>query len=246
MKRQTFFLLVLLVFVFFSKIASATPSTQIWIPSTDIQPYKVIHYGLDTYLKTEKNNSGLREPSIINNGLTVGILPFEKVQAEIGVDHRVVGVEPYDSNPLFFNFKIGTPEDSFFKGSPSVVIGGYDLGIKNNLTDYNILYGMVGKTFYIGRLSVGYFTGNDKLLVDGNGIKDNSGILLSWDRTMKEISDKLWFAIDYQGTKSSYGALSAGIAWKFAENVSVIFGYNIFNNNDYKPTATIQVDIDFK
>ena len=30
-------------------IASATPSTQIWIPSTDIQPYKTVHFGFDTY-----------------------------------------------------------------------------------------------------------------------------------------------------------------------------------------------------
>ena len=31
--------------------AFATPSTQIWIPSTDIQPYKKLHFGFDQYIK---------------------------------------------------------------------------------------------------------------------------------------------------------------------------------------------------
>ena len=35
-------------------IASATPSTQIWIPSTDIQPYKTVHLNFDTYIRTGK------------------------------------------------------------------------------------------------------------------------------------------------------------------------------------------------
>ncbi len=245
MKKQVLFAVILLGTLMFSRVASATPSTQIWIPSPDIQPYKVFHLGFDTYMKTEKN-AGVRESSVINNGVTVGILPFEKIQAEIGIDQRVVGAEPADSNPLYYNFKIGTPEDSLFGGSPSIAIGGYEIGTKSDLTDYNIMYAIIGKTFSIGRFSVGYFVGNDKLLVDSNGDKDNKGILLSWDRTMKEISDKLWVAVDYQGTKSGYGALSAGLAWKFAENVSVIFGYNVYNNDNYKPTATIQVDIDIK
>ncbi|MCX7991907.1 MAG: hypothetical protein N2999_07740 [Proteobacteria bacterium] len=244
--KKSLFAVIILGVVFLSRFASATPSTQIWIPSPDIQAYKVFHLGFDTYMKTEKQSSGTREPSIINNGVTVGVLPFEKIQAEIGIDQRVVGAEPYDSNPLYFNFKVGTPEDSLFKGSPAIAVGGYDFGTKSDLTDFNLMYAVLGKTFGIGRFCVGYFVGNDKLLLDSNGKKDNEGILLSWDRTMKEISDKLWVAVDYQGTKSGYGALSAGIAWKFADNVSVIFGYNVYNNDNYKPTATIQVDIDIK
>ena len=53
----------------------------------------------------------------------------------------------------------------------------------------------------IGRLSAGYFAGNKKVLVDENGNSDEKGVLLSWDRTMTEISDKLWLAVDYQGSK---------------------------------------------
>ncbi len=245
MKSIKLFLAAFLGLLVFSNFALATPSTQIWIPSPDIQAFKVFHYGLDTYMKTKKQNNGTREPSVINNGITIGVLPFEKIQAEVGIDHRIVGTEPYDSNPLYFNFKIGTFEDSLFKGSPSIAAGGYDFGTKKDLTDNNILYAIAGKTFFIGRFCVGYFSGNSKLLLDDKGEKDNSGLLLSWDRTMKEISDKLWVAVDYQGTKSGYGALSAGFGWKFAEKVGVIFGYDIYNNSNLKPTATIQLDVDF-
>jgi len=178
--------------------------------------------------------------------ITVGVLPFKKIQAEVGIDQRVTGTEPADSNPLYFNLKVGTPEGSFFEGSPAFAIGGYDFGIENNASNYNIVYGLVAKTFPVGRFSVGYFSGSDELLLDDKGKKDNNGILASWDRSMKEVSDKLWFAVDYMGTKSGYGALTAGFSWKFADNVGVIFGYDIYNNRDLKPTATIQVDMDLK
>ena len=44
--------------------AGATPSTQIWIPSTDIQPYKVLHLNIDTYLRTQDENNGTRKGPI--------------------------------------------------------------------------------------------------------------------------------------------------------------------------------------
>lgn len=231
--------------------AFATPSTQIWIPSTDIQPYKKLHFGFDHYIKMEKAD-GTREANVINNGLTLGVLPFEKVQMEVGIDQRSYGVEPgTDSTPFYFNAKIGTPEGSLFEGSPAIAVGGYDFGTKKfdsatGLgTDYNIVYGLMAKTFKtVGRLSVGYYQGSDKLLLDKNGKADETGVLASWDRTLSEISDKLWVAVDYMGGDNAYGALSYGVAWKFAPNVGVIFGMDKYNNENYKSTYTVQVDID--
>ena len=62
---------------------------------------------------------------------------------------------------------------------------------------------------------------------------------------MTEISDKLWVAVDYQGTKSSYGTLNLGFSYKFSDNTSLLAGYDIFNNRDLANTYTVQVDIDF-
>ncbi len=238
MKTLRILAVSIMALVLFSGIANATPSTQIWIPSTDIQPYKTPHYGFDSYIGTA--GSGI----VTNIGLTVGVLPFEKIQMEAGIDYR--DIDGTHDSPMLFNAKLGVPEGVLFKGAPALAVGGYDFGTEKDVSDSNIYYGLVAKTFdKIGRLSAGYYVGNDKVLVDINGNKDNSGVLLSWDRTISEVSDKLWAAIDYQGGENGYGALSFGVAWKFAPNVGVIVGYDIYNESSYKPTATLQLDIDF-
>jgi orotidine-5'-phosphate decarboxylase len=85
------------------------------------------------------------------------------------------------------------------------------------------------------------------VLVDENGKSANDGLLLSWDRTMSEISDKLCVAVDYQSGKSALGSLNFGVSWAFSKNVSVIFGYDIYNNvqTGGKNTFTTQLDINF-
>jgi hypothetical protein len=70
---------------------------------------------------------------------------------------------------------------------------------------------------------------------------------------MTEISDKLWLAVDYQGGMNYLGALSFGFSWSFSKNISVIFGYDIYNNkkalynsvNTNAQTFTTQLDINF-
>jgi hypothetical protein len=218
----------------------ATPSTIIWIPSVDFQPYKSFHLGIDNYsldFKKGVGGSGTAFPTDL--GLTVGVLPFSTVQAEIGIDYMTPQL-----SPLLFNAKIGIPEGAIADWSPALVVGGFGFGVQRNMTDYNILYGMVGKTFpVIGRLEVGYYTGNSSLLLDvATGNSDNSGVLLSCDRQMNEISENLWLAVDYQSGNSSFGALSYGFSWSFSKNVSVIFARVVFNA-DIPSAFTMQLDI---
>ena len=235
-----------------ASIAAATPSTQVWIPSTDIQPYKTVHLNFDTYLRANTNDDGSRTPPVVVIGPTVGILPYEKIQAEVGFD-VISGGGDLDKYPLYGHFKIGMPEDNTW--IPAVAVGMYNIGTKSGdvrngelATRQDIAYALVAKTFpVVGRLSAGYFTGNKKVLVDENGNSDEKGVLLSWDRTMKEISDKLWLAVDYQGSKSAMGALSFGASWAFAKNVSVLLGYDIYNKKATggENTVTLQLDINF-
>ncbi len=238
--------------------ALATPSTQIWIPSTDIQPFKTFHLNIDSYVRSRSNDDGSRTPPIWIIGPTVGVLPFEKVQAEVGFDLVSQGGD-LDKYPFYGHFKIGTPEDNAWK--PAVAVGMYNIGTKSGdvrkgelATNQDIAYGLVAKTLpVVGRFSAGYYTGNKKVLVtdetDGNGVLKSSpsGVLLAWDRTMSEISDKLWFAVDYMGGENMNGALNFGFSWAFAKNVSVIFGYDIYNNKKTggQNTFTVQVDINF-
>jgi len=231
--------------------AMATPSTIIWIPSVDFQGFKSWHLGMDNYIRMQKIN-GVRGAGMFDLGLTTGILPGKNFQAEVGVDYLSMGDNIYDDHPIYFNGKVGFIESGLFKGSPAIAVGAYNLGLKTNLTNYNIIYGIIAKTIpVLGRVSAGYYSGNKKLLVDENGVAKQSGLLLSWDRSMTEISDKLWFAVDYQSNKNYLGALSMGFSWNFTKNVSMIFGYDIYNNknayyNSYNKNAntfTAQLDI---
>jgi len=246
-------------------VALATPSTQIWIPSTDIQPYGTFHLNIDNYVRVSKaapdadGNRARVAPTYVI-GPTVGILPFEKLQAEVGFDYINQGSNTLDNHPFYFHAKVGTPEDSLFKNSPALAIGGYNFGTKNfdvgaNYgTKQNMVYALVAKTLpaigpvpSLGRLSAGYYRGSKHVLVDENGKAANDGLLLSWDRTMSEISDKLWAAVDYQGGHNANGALNFGVSWAFSKNVSVIFGYDIYlqRTTGGPNTFTTQVDINF-
>ena len=241
MKTWTKLTIVLLMLICCARsLIHATPSTIIWIPSVDFQGYKSFHLGIDNYaydFKSGKPGSGTALPTDL--GLTVGVLPDSIVLAEIGVDYMTP-----QWSPFLLNAKVGFPEGALTDWSPAIAVGGFSFGFLKNFTDYNIVYGMVGRTFpVLGRLEVGYFSGNKKLLVDlSTGKADNSGVLLSWDRMIPEISENLWLAVDYQGTKSSFGALSYGLAWSFSKNVSVIFARDVFNA-DIPSTFTMQLDI---
>lgn len=222
--------------------ALATPSTQVWIPSTDVQPFGVLHLNLDNYIRDSKNDDGSFTAPLYVVGPTMGVLPFEKIQAEVGFDLMYSGAGA-DAYPFYGHAKIGTPEGSLFEKSPALAVGGYNFGVKHDVTDQNLTYGLAAETIpYLGRISAGWYWGNDNVLKG-----DNNGVLLSWDRTLSEISDKLWAAVDYQGGDNAVGALSFGLAWAFAKNASVIFGYDIYNEKDFagENTFTVQVDLNY-
>lgn len=248
-------LIIAVIFICFlgNEVSFSTPSTQIWIPSTDFQGFGKLHLGLDNFLRL-KNNNGTRGGTIFCAGLTIGFLPFKKLQGEAGIDYYTMSDPVYDSHPLLFNIKLGIPEGAIFKNSPSIAFGKYNMGTKKNLTNYNMYYGLIAKSIpFIGRISAGYYYGNKAVLLDENGKVEDKGLLLSWDRNITEISDKLWMAVDYQGGKNSFGVLNFGFSWAFSKKISVIFAYDIWNNNKVLynskdvnvDSVTAQVDINF-
>jgi hypothetical protein len=229
---------------------SATPSTHVWTPSTDIQANRTFHLTSDLYVPSQKDVSGSKPDTVTNLGLETGLWPIkDKLGVELGFD-SISGYGQLDSYPLYFNAKAGTPENVFFDGAPALAVGGYYFGTKHNKTDQNVYYvegakSLTLKDFSVGRFSAGWYWGNDKLLLDENSDTDADGVILAWERTISEISDKLWLCVDYQGGHNGNGALAPGFAWKFADNVSVIFGYVIPNNKDLAQTFTVQLDVDF-
>ncbi len=241
--------IILLGLLLVSSMASATPSTTYWTPATtDIQGFGVLHIGVDNYFTVFRNVNHGGSAFGTDVGLTVGVLPFEKLQMEVGVDL----IEPTDY-PVSFNAKIGTPEDSLFKGSPALNIGIFNVGTKKNVTNQNIVFGLVGKTIpYIGRLFIGPYIGNSKALVDRDGEKENAGFMIGFDRGFFQTKDKegneynrLVLAADYASGKNSIGGGGVGLYYYFTKDISVLTGPVWFNdqgiNGNWK--WTIQLDI---
>jgi len=244
-----------------SGVAMATPSTQIWIPSPDVKGFKDIHIDIDYYGRfASKQSAG---PNMYDIGLSAGVSPLENVKLEIGVDYLNQNTDVYDSHPFYFNAKLGTPEDAFgIKGLPAFAVGVFNLGTydkpENALsTRQNICYGLAGKTFpVVGRLSAGGYYGSERALAVGTNQKNNnSGVMASWDRSMPEISDKLWLAVDYMSGNNANGEISFGGSWTFSKNITLLAGA-VFFNPFYKPSGgesvpggkpafTTQVDISF-
>lgn len=251
MKRMRLVTMAMMIVLLVSGIANATPSTTYWTPMTvDIQAYGVPHIGADNYFTVGKK-SGSNFPTDV--GLTVGVLPFEKIQMEIGVDY-LGGPADY---PWYFNAKIGTPEDALFKGSPTLQAGIFNVGTKTSgpsRTDQNIVYGVIGKTIDpIGRFSIGPYIGNGKALVDHNGDKKNTGFMVAFDRGFFPVKDKdgtidynkVVFAADYASGKNAIGGGGFGVYYFFTKNISLLTGPVWFNDKEIngKWKWTVQLDI---
>ncbi len=216
-KRAVLIALMASAMMAIGSAAYATPSTLIWIPSTDIQSGSM-HLGIDIY---EASGDG---DLPTDYGLTFGNGEFE-----YGVDY-FEGID----DPVFFNAKALLIDES--PTSPRLVAGVYGLGTRS-ATSSSIIYLLGSKTFPIGRFTAGYGVGRKAALGE-----DNAMILLGFD---KALSDRWWAAVDYQGGKSAFGALNAGVAYTFSPTTSVIVGRDWYNDRSIPDTLTAQLDMNF-
>lgn len=222
--RSTLFLTAILLTVLGATVAHATPSTLIWIPSTDLQADGTWHLGIDNYFtKTD----GYRSPTDL--GLTYGLLGG---RAEVGVDYL-----GGSDDPLYFNAKYLLLPES--EEVPALAVGVYNLGTESGVTDYNMLYVLGAKTFGPVRVTLGYCKGKESTL----GC-DSDMLLAGVDGYLT--SDKKWWgAIDYQSGDNAFGALSFGASYAVTDKVSLLLGYDLYNDSALDDTITTQLDINF-
>lgn len=217
--------------------AMAIPTSQTWIPSTDAKGFKEATINVLSIQRfSPKEDAGA---SLYDAGVTVGVLPLEFLKLEIGVDYLTSNLQAdnqADNHPFYFNAKLATPEDLGFKGMPAIAVGAYNLGTYDKpeaglSTRQNIVYGLLAKTLpVVGRISVGGYHGSERALATpANPKNNNSGLMLSWDRMLGEISDKLWMGVDYMGGNNANGEISAGVAWAFSKQITFLAGIQIFN-----------------
>ncbi len=245
----------LIALLFPAAVARAGPSTTFWTPMTlDIQPHGVFHLGVDNYFTVGRKASdgGGSFPTDLTLP-EVGIALSSKVQMEFGVDYFGGADDPW-----YFNAKIGSPEDVWFKGQPAFEIGIFSVGTKTSgpsRTDFDIAHVIIGKTIPgVGRLSVGPYLGNHASLVSSTGEAKNTGFMIAFDRGFVPTKDKdgnefnrLVFAADYASGKNVLGGGGGGLYYFFTKDISLLTGPVWFNDEGLngKWKWTVQLDINF-
>ncbi len=241
MKSRNMVAVVCVVLVSACGSAMAGPTGQINIPSTDAKGLQEVTLSVNNYARF----SGAADagPNTYGIGVVTGLLPFEKVKIEIGADYTTSGVGT--AYPFTFNAKVATAEDALFAGLPAFAVGAYNIGTISASLPQNIVYGLAARTFpVIGRISVGGYSGSE----DALGKKENSGLLASWDRSITEVSDKLWLGVDYMSGGNSNDGIGVGGSWSFTKQVNLLAGVTIYNPGQRtlaggKPTFTTQLSI---
>lgn len=214
--------------------AYAAPTAQINIPSTDAKGLKELAISVTNYTRfSSKSNAG---PNSYALGVETGLLPFENVKLEVGVDYVTTGSgSETDDHPFYFNAKLATAEELGAKWMPAFAVGIFNAGTYDRpatgvSTRQNIAYLLAAKTLpVVGRLSVGGYLGSERALRTPANPHNNSGVLASWDRTIAEISDKLWLGADYLSGNNANGEVSVGAAWNFTKQISVLAGVVWYN-----------------
>jgi hypothetical protein len=251
---------VALALLLAASAASATPSTTFWAPSTTaIQPFLVPHLTYDSYFWKGTAAGQAGSPVYpITTGLTMGVLPWENLQLEIGFDLLLPS-----QDPLLFNAKLGVPEDKLFPYQPSLAVGVFGLGTKKskdmtNLgTDYNMLYAQVQHSIPVvgGYVSVGgYYSLQEKLFQasDGSGTQRAGfmGGVMSPDIIINAPwLQKIVLTADLQTGKNAFGAAGGGVYFYFTDKVDVLTGPVYFLDPGSQPGGrqwfwTVQLDID--
>lgn len=232
--------------------AFATPSTTYWTPSTaTCQARGVPHVTYDSYFRKGEAAGSAGAPNYpIDMGLTVGFLPSDKIQGEVGFDLLLP-----TQYPSFLNVKLCTPESSLFKGSPGISGGIYNMGFKKGVTDYNVMQLALQKSLPIGGYVSGglYHSLSHTLMTNSEGRTVKTGAMFGYispdiqigRRGLKKIS----LAADIQTGKNVLGAWGGGVYLFFADNASLLIGPVFFLDKDLQPGGskymwTAQLDID--
>jgi hypothetical protein len=226
--------------------AWATPSTAFWTPATTyVQPYLVPHLTYDTYFG---------EPSAlpIDTGITIGVLPFEKLQAEIGFDLNYPG---RTQNGFYLNAKIGVPEGALGEGFPGLSVGVQNVGFKKDVNNYDLFHGEVGKTLPFGTIALGGYYGVTKALMLNPTTQkaQQAGFMGAYttpDLTLNlPALNKINFTLDGMSGKNSFGAVGGCVGFYFTPAIDVLAGPVFFLNKDAQPGAaswlwSVQLDVD--
>jgi hypothetical protein len=227
--------------------ATATPSTTVWTPATTYtQPYLVPHLTYDTYVA---------EQGFLQNtyGLTVGVIPSDKILGEVGIDLFYPG---FTADFAQLNGKVTLPENLAGAWQPALSVGISNVGFETDVSDYNLLHATLSKTTPIGTLAAGgYYGAGSAALWTGSEGEERAGFMASYASPELKIGlpglEKVVALADVSTGKNWFGAVGGAVALYFNSNVSLLTGPVWFLDSDYYASLgqpdfmwTAQIDVD--
>jgi hypothetical protein len=231
--------------------AHATPSTVFWTPATTYtQPYLVPRLTYDSYVA---------EMGFLQNtyGLTLGVLPGDKVLGEVGFDFFMPSFGRSMFDFLQLNAKVTLAEGAFAKWQPGISVGIMNAGFEEDISDYHLLHATVGKAFKFGTVALGgYYGAGSEVLWTGSDGEERAGLMASYTSPDFVLDlpglQKVVFAADLSTGQNWFGAVGGGAAFYFTPSVSLLTGPVWFLDGDYYEATygtdfmwTFQLDVDF-
>ncbi len=225
--------------------AHATPSTVFWTPATTYtQPFLVPHFSMDTYVA--------EEAWLPNDyGLTMGVIPGDTILGEVGFDVFLPGTL---ADTFQLNAKLTLAEGAYGKWQPGVSVGIMGVGFEEDVSDYHLLHGSVGKAFPFGTIAGGlyYGLGSEALWTGSDGEK-RFGVMASYVSPDFVLDlpglQKVALAADIATGQNWFGAVGGGVALYFSPSVSLLTGPvwlldDELYGNDFLWTFQLDVDLD--
>lgn len=149
-----------------------------------------------------------------------------------------------------------SPEGVLFDGSPALYAGMFGIGTKTDQTNYNVAYVTSSKTIpRLGRLTVGAYAGNPDLLRSADGRRQDTGVMVAWDRSFHSVADasgnrldRFVVAVDYISGDNPIGGLAVGLGTTIVKGVGLTVAPVWFADEDIngKWKVTVQLDIDIR
>lgn len=180
-------------------------------------------------------------------GFSLGLFTWKNLSGEIGVDYL-----GGSDDPLYFNAKVGMPEDKLFKKAPSFSVGIFDIGTRTKTpqrTNQNIVDLVFGKSLpdcIGGRLFVGVFSGSKAMG------KNLAGWMVGYTRPFVHTKDchgreydKWSIVVDYASGKNTIGGGGAAVCYYFNPDIYIETGPVFFNTAKYNGSWKWSVQLYF-
>lgn len=215
--RYTFSFLLLLATV----LVMASPSTVVFMPSTDIQYDKTWHLGQAVFILRDESRT------VTDQALTYGVSP----RIEAGVD----AFSPY-TKPVVLNAKVLLTEPGV--ADVPIAVGIYNVGAANTELDNRVAYIVGSKSTPAGyRISFGAYTANENVVGD-----EHTGAMVGAEYS----KGSWWYGADFISGQNAIGTANVAVCHNFTPTMGVLVGDTRYNCGGIPDVYSVQFGVNFQ